>query len=383
VNCRLCSSDQSQEVLDFGPTPYTGVFPLPDEKVPIEPLRVVRCEKCNLVQLDRDYPPHVLYQPATYGYESSLNGSMKRHLEETAKRLSDGLEHAVALDIGCNDGAFLRALPSTWTRLGVDPLAEKWAWGADIYAGLFPAVALPYDGELDLITTIAVFYASPKPRDFVKRVSELLRPGGRWFIEQAYLPDLLYKLAYDVFCQEHVTYFGLENLSCLGREFDLAVEDFGFNDVNGGSFWAILRKGGMLDPRLSQDFAAEHMQDNGLLAAQVKEHAAALRSIVTSFGGSILGYGASTKGNIVLHMTGIGPGLLPAIAEVNPSKFGRVTPCGRIPIISEQEARMQHPAAMLVLPWHFREGIIKRERRYLEDGGKLIFPLPETVEVYG
>ena len=29
---------------------------------------------------------------------------------------------------------------------------------------------------------------------------------------------------------------------------------------------------------------------------------------------------------------------------------------------------------MLVLPWHFKDHIIKREQKFLQDGGKLIFP---------
>jgi hypothetical protein len=35
------------------------------------------------------------------------------------------------------------------------------------------------------------------------------------------------------------------------------------------------------------------------------------------------------------------------------------------------------PDYYLVLPWHFKDGILKREKSYLESGGKFIFPLPE------
>jgi hypothetical protein len=31
---------------------------------------------------------------------------------------------------------------------------------------------------------------------------------------------------------------------------------------------------------------------------------------------------------------------------------------------------------MLVLPWHFRNGIVAREAAYLASGGQLAFPLP-------
>ena len=94
----------------------------------------------------------------------------------------------------------------------------------------------------------------------------------------------------------------------------------------------------------------------------------------------MLGYGASTKGNVILQFTGIDRDLLPAIAEVNEDKFGCVTPGTWIPIISEADARARKPDYFLVFPWHFRAGIVEREAAYLAAGGRLMFPLP-TIDV--
>jgi hypothetical protein len=35
------------------------------------------------------------------------------------------------------------------------------------------------------------------------------------------------------------------------------------------------------------------------------------------------------------------------------------------------------PDYFLVLPWHFKDGILAREQEYLASGGKMIFPFPE------
>ena len=43
-------------------------------------------------------------------------------------------------------------------------------------------------------------------------------------------------------------------------------------------------------------------------------------------GKRILGYGASTKGNVILQFCGLTADDIPAIAEVNPDKFGAFTP---------------------------------------------------------
>jgi len=102
-----------------------------------------------------------------------------------------------------------------------------------------------------------------------------------------------------------------------------------------------------------------------------------LLQALRSDGKRILGYGASTKGNVVLQFCGIGPDTVEAIAEVNPDKFGTFTPGTHIPIVPEAEARAMQPDYFLVLPWHFKEGILQREQEFLAAGGKMIFPFPE------
>ena len=99
-------------------------------------------------------------------------------------------------------------------------------------------------------------------------------------------------------------------------------------------------------------------------------------------GASVMGYGASTKGNVLLQFCGFTPADIEAIAEVNPYKFGRVTPGTGIPIVSEDEMRERRPDYLVVFPWHFRDNIVEREEEYLRGGGRLIFPLPE-IEIVG
>ena len=85
---------------------------------------------------------------------------------------------------------------------------------------------------------------------------------------------------------------------------------------------------------------------------------------------------------MLLQTTGIDYRLLDSIGDVNPYKYGRVTPRTRIPIESEAATVARRPDYLLVLPWHFREGITRNMGGYLDRGGKLIFPLPD-IEVVG
>ena len=97
-------------------------------------------------------------------------------------------------------------------------------------------------------------------------------------------------------------------------------------------------------------------------------------------GKRVHGYGASTKGNVILQFCELGPAEIECVAEVNSDKFGHYTPGTNIPIVSEADARAKNPDYFLVLPWHFAQNILQRESAYLKSGGRLIFPLP-TIKV--
>ena len=94
-------------------------------------------------------------------------------------------------------------------------------------------------------------------------------------------------------------------------------------------------------------------------------------------GKKILLYGASTKGNTLLQYYGIDRNLVPFAAERSPSKWSKYTVGTGIKIISENQARKMNPDYFLVLPWHFKNHIIKREFKFIKNNGKLIFPLPD------
>jgi hypothetical protein len=75
-------------------------------------------------------------------------------------------------------------------------------------------------------------------------------------------------------------------------------------------------------------------------AQTVESRRDSLRSLVfeiVNAGKTIYGLGASTKGNVLLNYSQLDNSSIPLIGEVNPYKFGRVTPGSHIPIVPEQD----------------------------------------------
>jgi hypothetical protein len=201
--------------------------------------------------------------------------------------------------------------------------------------------------------------------------------------------------AYDTICHEHLEYYSLRQIDWLVQQCGMKIVDVTENDANGGSFAVtIALEESARTPaaqRIDAMRAAE--EELGLHTLRPLEafrqrtfaHREELLSLLTELrrqGRTVLGYGASTKGNVILQFCGITSELLPAIADVNPDKFGRLTPGTQIPIIPEAEAHALHPDYLLVFPWHFRETLLHRESEFLRKGGRMIFPLPR-IEIVG
>ncbi|KKK97862.1 hypothetical protein LCGC14_2648520, partial [marine sediment metagenome] len=92
-------------------------------------------------------------------------------------------------------------------------------------------------------------------------------------------------------------------------------------------------------------------------------------------------YASSTKGNVLLQFCNFSSDDIKAISEKNPDKFDRYCAGSGIPVISEDEARAMNPDYFLVLAWAFIDEFRRRERKWHDNGGQFILPVPEvTVE---
>ena len=408
THCRMCGNPNLVSILHLGNQVLTGVFPRSkEETLTSGPLELVKCHSesaepvCNLVQLRRSYPSAEMYGQ-NYGYRSGLNQSMVDHLRNKVRQIRAKVDlHAgdLIIDIGSNDSTLLQSYPDDQglALVGIDPTGVKFSHFYPDHIRLIPdffsaATVRAHlgDRKAKVITSIAMFYDLEAPLAFVKQIAEVLADDGIWVFEQSYMPSMLEINAYDTVCHEHLEYYGLKQIKWLTDQVGLEILDVALNDVNGGSFSVMAAKVGSphqanraaVDAILAQEdrLGLDTLAPYAAFRERVFQHGKDLTAFIRQLGSEgklVLGYGASTKGNVILQFTGLTVADVPFFAEVNPDKFGSFTPGTLIPIISETEARAMQPDYFLVMPWHFRENLVGREQAYLQTGGKLIFPLPE------
>jgi hypothetical protein len=399
--CRVSQSDNLVPILSLGQQELTGVFPkTPRDEVTRGPLELVWCPDSGLLQLRHTYDSDEMYGD-NYGYRSGLNQSMVDHLSSKVaylERLVDLKPGETVLDIGSNDCTLLKAYSvSGLERVGIDPTGKKFAQyypdDVKLVPDFFSAEAYSSTGAkpAKIITSIAMFYDLEDPIAFARQIEMSLASDGIWHFEQSYMPSMLRLNSYDTICHEHLEYYSLGVVKTILDAAGMRVVDVIMNNVNGGSFAVTATKKGSTAIRPNNaviDWLLEQEDRMGVntpkpyrdFEERVFRHREDLIRLIRALradGKTVLGYGASTKGNVVLQFCGFGPDDIHAMADVNPEKFGRVTPGTHIPIISEADAKKMNPDYYLVLPWHFKEGILRREREYLNSGGKFIFPFPE------
>ena len=397
--CRSCKNKKLSFAFNLGSQYLTGIFlKSPNQSLTKGKLSLVFCKNCKLLQLENSFNSDEMYGD-NYGYMSSLNKSMFNHLKYKVKKLLRKVKlksNDTVIDIGSNDGTFLSFFSKKMNLIGVDPTIKKFSkyYRKDIkkFSSFFSYENLKnkIKAKAKLITSIAMFYDLEDPVKFANDVNKMLDEDGVWHLELSYMPSMLKNTSYDTICHEHLEYYSLTSIKYILDKSNFKIIDIEFNEINGGSFALSLAK-------KNSNYMEEKKIVTWLLAKEkllkvnelstfkeffkkCKEQKKILRNLLISLkksGKKVYGYGASTKGNVILQFCNIDNKLVKKIGEVNPYKFNSYTPGTKIKIISEKKLRNLNPDYLLVLPWHFKDFILNKEHVYLNKGIKFIFPLPD------
>ena len=378
------------------------------------PLALGLAKESGLVQLMDSAPLDQMFEQ--YWYRSGTNESMVEELKQIATstaKLMNLKPGEVFVDIACNDGTLLSFIDPAITRIGFDPAKNTYREADlnrfslfinDYFSAKAHKESAFGDKKAKIVTTIAMFYDLEDPHSFVEDVKEIMDDNGLWVVQMSYLPLMLKQLAFDNICHEHIEYYSLEAFKYLLDKHDMKIVDCHLNDVNGGSFRVYIRKN-QADPttfanapyrdvaeaRVESIFAYEkelNLKDPKIYmdfykkSCDLRDQTLAFMRAEKAKGKKIWAYGASTKGNTLLQWWGIDSTLIDGIAERQPMKYGLKTVGTNIPIYSDEDMREAKPDYLFVLPWHFIESFVRREKEFLERGGKFILPCPRF-EVIG
>jgi SAM-dependent methyltransferase len=401
-DCRLCGGTDHELVLRLEPTPLADAY-VPASRgreQQLFPLDLFLCKGCGHSQLLDVIDPEVLYRDYIYVTTSSLG--LAEHFGGYAASVLGKLgtsSHSLVVDVGSNDGTLLRHFKGRGMKvLGIEPAREIAASATrdgvetlpEFFGEALAREVRAKHGPASVITMNNLFANIDGLRDVASGVRALLAPDGVFVFETFYFVDYVKNLVFDFMYHEHLSYFTVQPLSRFFGSLGMEIIDVERVPTKGGSIRCMVQlAGGPRQP--SPSVAACIAEENAMGIQQpgarvfrqyadriegckrrVRQELDALKSA----GKRVAAYGASATSTTLIYHFGL-TGDLEFIVDDNPSRQGTVSPGCHIPVVPSTALLEKAPDAVVLLAWRYRDPILKRNRAYLERGGRFLIPLPE------
>ncbi len=398
--CISCGHRGLTPVLDLGLMPRSDGILTPEDLAKQEslvPLRLGVCPDCSLAQLLETRPPEEMFG-ADYVYFSSVSEDLLAHSRAHALSLIEGRGlggDSLVAEIASNDGYMLKNFLEAGTQvLGIDPAPEpaklareKGIETINDFFGERLAQGLAAEGrQADLIIANNVVAHVEDQNDLVAGMAALLSAEGAVVVEFPYLRDLIEHVEFDTIYHEHRCYFSVMAAQTLFARHGLYLNDVKRIPIHGGSLRLTFEKVENPSDAVTAILAEERalgMEADAYyadFAARVQAFRAEMREMIGTAkaeGARVAAYGAAAKGTIMLNYLGFDASVVEYAVDRNPAKQGKYMPGVRVPIVGPERLAEDAPDLMVILPWNFRDEIVRQQQPYLAGGGRILVPIPD------
>ncbi len=396
--CQACNSRKLESIIFLGYLPPVNTMPkigtAPAEQ-PAYPAELLRCPRCELVQLGLVVDPKILFPPE-YPYTSGTTRILRENFAELYEDRKNVIELApedLVIDIGSNDGTLLSNFVKKHRVHGIEPtdvgrLAVK--RGISTTQAFFGAAVAKRvrreNGPAKLVTATNVFAHIEDVHSILESILLMLDDDGVFVSESHYLDSLIRTVQYDTIYHEHLRYYSLTSLAHLLKRHGLEVVHAKRIPTHGGSIRVYAARKGRIRPTKEVERILKY-EKRSLAPARLLEFKKrtmlsklGLHSLLLGLlrkGKRIYGIGAPSRASTLLNYTGIDDEMLDCVLEIKGSiKIGKYMPGTRIPVLDESRLFEDPPDYALVLSWHIHDELIPKlaKKGY---AGDFIVPLPE------
>ncbi len=396
--CRMCESKKFTSVVNLGKHPLVNRLVEKKnlkQKDPYFQLHVKQCNKCKLVQLKEIIDSGEIYKKVDYLYFSSempnLDKYFKIYAEDLKKRFLK--KNDLVVEIGCNDGLMLQNFKKNNRILGVDPatnvilraLRRNISAIPEFFTDEIAKKIVNEWGQAKLIYGNNCIAHLNNLKDVASGVSRLLTIDGVFVIECNYWGRMVKDTNYGLIYHDHFSYFSVKNLTSFGKKYGLYAFDAIVTDAQGGSLRIFLskvrRKPTTRYKKLliqEEKTKLNSLETSTQYRKKVYKTTRKLKKIINELKRKkykISGYGAAAKGMTIIKSSGIGKKHIDYFVDDSPAKQGLYNAGDKIPIISRAKANNKLPDYFIILAPNYAKFIIKKEKKFLSNGGKFIIPV--------
>ena len=330
----------------------------------------------------------------SYAYRGSMSKTMVKHFAEFSEMIKSTLYPSKVLEIGSNDGVFLKNWNPNSTY-AVEPCSNFATETNNLGYKTYPEFwtlklanqIKSEHGEMDLIFAANCICHIPDLDETFKAVHTLLSDNGMFIFEDPSLAQMINTNSYDQIYDEHPHIFSIIALDSILKRNGLTIVKVDNTNVHGGSNRVYVKKS--IHATTIHSSVYHNIQFERILgldnietfykfANKVEQSKKDLIDILTrckSLGKKVISYGATSKSTTVFNYCGITADLIEYVIDTTPEKIGKLTPGSHIPIKESNGIDNDVDVAYLGA-WNFAIEIMNKEKDYITRGGKFITHVP-------
>ena len=400
-NCRLCGGRELELVLTLAPTPLADAY-VPAGRVnqpqASYPLDLYLCRRCGFSQLLDVVQPREIYTDYIYETISSLGlvEHFRRYAADVVQRVQPN-GGSLVVDVGSNDGTLLRGFQALGMKvLGVDPAREiarrATAAGVETLPEFLTTKLADQirsqRGPAAVVTANNVIANVDDLDEVVAAIRKLLAPDGVFVFESFYVGDLIRNMVFDFIYHEHISSFSVKPVELFFLRHGMELIDVQRVPTKGGSLrYTIQLAGGprRVSPvieELKTEEAEQGLHRPETFKAfndrieSAKEAVLTLLRRLKHEGRTIAGYGASATTTTLIYHFELG-NFIEYIVDDYSAKQNLFSPGLHIPVLPPEAIHERKPDYVVIFAWRYYEPIVKKNPRFLSDGGHFVVPMPE------
>ena len=346
-----------------------------------------------LVSISKPVNPKLQYTDK-YAHRASESITMRNAFKKIANRLNEKYLPKIVMEIGSNDGVFIRNFPKK-KILAVEPCKNlanitknKYKTFPNFWNKKLANKIFSKSKKADIIFSANTISHIPNLKETFDAIEFSLSENGVLVIEDPSLYSVIKNNSYDQFYDEHVYVFSAISVANIVKKSNLRLFDAEEITTHGGSMRFYICKN-----------SAKHKNTKKIKLIIKKEKKANLHKFSTYLEFSkrvkksksnlikifkrlknqnknIISYGATYKSSTIFNYCKIGKKLINYITDTTLNKQGKFTPGQHIPIISPAVGMNDKVDYAFLGAWNFKKEILKKEKEFIRRGGKFITHVP-------
>ena len=363
-------------------------------------LRICFNSENYLVSIKKPVNPKKQYTDK-YAHRASESKTMRLAFKDVAKKLFKRFRPKKIMEIGSNDGVFLRNFNKR-SVIAVEPcknlarITKKLFRTYDEFWNLRLSNKLLKEkkGGIDLIFSANTISHIPNLEETFKGIHKILSKDGVLVIEDPSLLNVLKNNSYDQFYDEHVYIFSSLSIKKIIKKYGLRLFDIEHLSTHGGSNrYYICKEDGKYKSSLrlkktlkDEIFHKLHKFESYYkFSKRVNLSRKNLLNLLIKLKKKkkkIISYGATYKSTTVFNYCKINSKIIDYVTDTTLNKQGKFTPGTHIKIISPKIGMNKTVDYAFLGAWNFKKEIFKKEKNFLKKGGRFITHVPKVTILF-